>query len=128
MGCCENKKEADVKLPEGSRYELIAVTQEGVEKMGYVRSLFSALEQELNTLLRSCRETSLVYTDLETACMWANKAIARAHRFVAPTPEVEQKITEEVGTVLAAEKADAPSNTETSSNVTLEETQAPAAA
>lgn len=50
-------------------------SEAGIEKIARVREMFSALQAELESLCPHSRERSVAFTNLETAHMWANKAI-----------------------------------------------------
>lgn len=60
-------------------------SEEGAKKIEAVREAFKTCEASLRELLSSSRETSLVWTSLEQACMWATKGICLDDTQVNPT-------------------------------------------
>lgn len=51
-------------------------SQEGIDRIEVARAAFRELVKKLEEVLPSCRETALVWTKLEEASMWSNKALA----------------------------------------------------
>lgn len=47
----------------------------GLEKIRQLREAFSALHEKINELAPQSRERSVALTELETAAMWAIKAV-----------------------------------------------------
>lgn len=72
-----------------SRFGWHKATIEGPDatqpKHNRLRRMFLDLAHELNDGLPPCRETSLAFTALEEASMWAHKAVAK----LAPLEDVE---------------------------------------
>lgn len=48
---------------------------DGVAKIQQIRQAFSDFHAQLEGILAGSRESSLVYTNLETAAMWATKSV-----------------------------------------------------
>lgn len=48
---------------------------EGIAKIQEIRQAFSDFHTQLEGILTGSRESSLVYTNLETAAMWATKSV-----------------------------------------------------
>ena len=63
------------KLHEKAKYT--ELNSEQIEKVNKVREAFSKLYECIDDVCKPGRETSLVYTKLEEAQMWANKGISR---------------------------------------------------
>jgi len=61
-------------------YDSFRVTDEGVEKIMQLREGFSTLHDLIEACAPSSRERSVALTHLETAAMFANKAIAVANQ------------------------------------------------
>lgn len=67
-------------------YESFPVSQLQVEKVKEVRELFSSLSEALETIIPKGRYSSIVETQLETAAMFAVKAITHS----APQNPIEE--------------------------------------
>ena len=50
----------------------------GIAKIALFRKAFSDLHEKIDEEIPGCRELSLVFTNLEQASMWLNKAIVLA--------------------------------------------------
>jgi hypothetical protein len=57
-------------------YRHLKLNEDGQKRVERVQELFETLDRELMCMLLRGRETSLVTTHLETACMWAKKALS----------------------------------------------------
>lgn len=68
--CCKpfNRKDA-------CNFDYIKPSENAQKRIEAVRAAFKNVENELRAALYSTRETSLVWTHLEQACMWATKGI-----------------------------------------------------
>ncbi len=56
-------------------YEYHKPSAEGLRKIGRLREAFSDLHEDLENTCPQSRELSLALTHLETAAMWATKAV-----------------------------------------------------
>ena len=63
-----------------SRARFLETTQEQQNRIDVVRSSFSKMYDVLDINCKSNRETSLAYTKLEEAQMWAIKGISREEK------------------------------------------------
>jgi len=69
-----------------SRFQYVRPSADGIVLIEEARAIIRDAVTRLQRCLPPCRETALVWTKLEEASMWANKAIAFAHPHVEPEP------------------------------------------
>lgn len=62
-------------------------SEEDTMRIEAVRAAFKTCEASLRAILTGSRETSLVWTSLEQACMWATKGICLDGTVVVPNSE-----------------------------------------
>lgn len=55
-----------------------------------IRALFEEFGNKIDSLLPSGRAKSVVFTELETASMWAHKATAERAPLVVDTPDISE--------------------------------------
>ncbi len=60
-----------------NRAKFLETNEEQKERIEKIRNLFSNIYDEIDSICKSSRETSLVYTKLEEAQFWAIKGITR---------------------------------------------------
>ena len=60
-----------------NRAKFLETNEEQKERIEKIRNLFSNMYDEIDSICKSSRETSLVYTKLEEAQFWAIKGITR---------------------------------------------------
>ncbi len=59
------------------RAKFLETNEEQQERIKNVRDAFSKIYNEIDSICKSSRETSIVYTKLEEAQFWAIKGITR---------------------------------------------------
>ena len=59
------------------RAKFLETNEEQTERIEKIRNLFSSMYDEIDSICKGSRETSLVYTKLEEAQFWAIKGITR---------------------------------------------------
>lgn len=59
------------------RAKFLETNDEQKERINKIRNLFSSIYNEIESLCKTSRETSLVFTKLEEAQFWAIKGITR---------------------------------------------------
>ncbi len=76
QGCCDTRKAGCCN------FQWMRPNVDGQELIEVVRSAFMHLENTLRGVLPSSRESSLVWTNLEQACMWSTKSLVMTHQMV----------------------------------------------
>ncbi len=62
-----------------SRFIRRSLPQTGIQDTNVIRRQCQLLEDTINSMVPDGREKALALTNLEQACMWANKAIANQY-------------------------------------------------
>lgn len=77
--CCK------AKIEPSCNFQWMKPNEEGQLRIESVRAAFMTLEKDLRNILPWSRETSLVWTNLEQACMWATKSLCLSNVNTDPT-------------------------------------------
>ncbi len=62
-------------MTRSKRFDYVRYDKDAIEKSERIKSMFEALEQEINLSLPDSRPKSLCITELEKAYMWIGKAL-----------------------------------------------------